>query len=628
MIALLLSLLVSPGHAGKRPVIPDVVEDALAFATTDRTKAVTLLEDAIAEGPKAKELPVLTLHAGEQRRLSGDLDAAQAWFEQSLQADSGGVFSDAARLGIVLVGARRGLDAAGVADLKRIGEKEVLDTQNADRFLFLAVDATRNNDAGKVNQYSKRALGYAKSDPTVNARVKAALEKLASGGPVQIVQAGNDSMIDRARAALERGDRARAAELAATAVSEAADGSFEKLQAEYMVKRAEASTVVNPDLIVVLLPMSGKYEAVGRQVQEAFEFGYKAGGGTRKLSFVDTDATPDGAVLALEKAVLQDGAVGVVGPLLSDATEVVVEAAAALEVPLLSLSQSNESDTHPWVFQGVPSIGDQIDALVDFEMTRENRRAFAIFAPDNAYGQRAGKEFRESVEAKGGAIKVETYYDPNAPALMEFASKLGRKDEGNRKAELWKLKKEAEEKGGNPDQVVLPPVIDYDAIFLPDNSRKIPIACAALAYEEFPIGEFKPRRDDKLIPVLGLSGWNNAELVAAGGEYVRGSRFTDAFFVSDSEEFALTYKASLGRTPSSLEAVAVDAARVLGTATRSSIASRDDLRQALATAQVTGAPTGATGFDSERRRIQSRIRILSIDRDGIQPVDGPVPTPE
>ncbi|MCB9678833.1 MAG: penicillin-binding protein activator [Alphaproteobacteria bacterium] len=628
MIALLLSLLLTPqAHAGKRPQTPAVVEDALAFATTDRTKAVTLLEDALEAGTKPKDLAVVALHAGEQRRLSGDADAAKAWFEQSLEAGSEGEWADAARLGLVLTKAKSGLDAAAVADLKRINEKTVLDTQNADRFLFLTIDATRNSEVGKVNQYSKRALIYAKADPAVQTRVKAALEKLASGGPVQVANDDDAKLLDRARKALESGDRARAAELARQAESEAAPDSFEHLQAAYMVRRAEATAVVNPDLIAVLLPMSDKYEAVGRQVKEAFEFGYRAGGGTRKLRFVDTGATPEGAVAALETAVLQDGAVGVVGPLLSEATEQVVDAAAALEVPLVSLSQSNERDDLDWVFQGVPSIGDQADALAEFAMVREQMKAFAIFAPQTAYGERAAKEFRDAVEARGGTITVETYYDPAAPALMEFASKLGRKDYEARKWEFHKLKEEIEEKGGNPANAVLPPKIDFDGLFLPDNARKIPIACAALAYEEFPIGEFKPKRNQDPVPVLGLSGWNSPDLVAAGGEYVRGSRFTDAFFVDASDAFVAAYKADLQRTPSSLEAVAVDAGRLLGAATRGSIATRADLRQALLDVQISGAPTGATGFDADKRRVRSRIRILSIDRNSIVPVDAEPATP-
>ncbi len=624
MIALILSLLLAtPADAGRRNRVPDVVEDALAFATTDRTKAVKLLENEIESGPKAKFLPVITLHAGEQQRLSGNLTAAKKWFEASLSEEPSGDWSDAARLGLVLVEAGNGITAKGVSDLQRIDEKSVLDTQNADRFLLLAVHATREADISSVNKSSKNALRYAKADPAVKTRIKNALEKLAKGGEPAVITAGSGdsgSIFDRANTALEKGDRERAKSLANKAMAQAEPESFEALRAEYLIKRADSTAAVDPDKIAVLLPMAGKYEAVGRQVQEAFEFGYRAGGGTRKLVFLDTDGTPEGAVAALEDAVLTQGAVGVVGPLLSDNAEAVVQAAAAMEVPLVSLSQANESVEHEWVFQGVPSVGDQADTLARYVMNEENLRDFAIFAPETSYGQRAAAEFREAVEANGGSIKAETFYDPEASALMEFAKILGKKDYEARKSEWWRLRREVEDAGGNTDNLVLPPIVDYDAIFLPDNARKVPIAAAALAFEEFPIGEFQPRKDEEPMPMLGLSGWNSDSLVGGGGEYVRNSRFTATFYGEEQGSFISTFKADTGRTPSSLEAVTVDAARLLGAATRSEITSRKDLQEALVEASTQETPTGASRFAEETRRVDTDIRILTIDREGIKPV--------
>jgi ABC-type branched-subunit amino acid transport system substrate-binding protein len=624
MIPLLLSLLVAfPADAGRKSRVPDVVEDALAYATTDRSKAVQLLETEIESGPKAKFLPVLTLHAGEQQRLSGDLTAARKWFEASLAEDPGGEYADAATLGLTLVEAGNGLTAKGVSELQRIDEKAVLDTQNADRFLLLAVHATREADVSGVNKASKNALRYAKADPAVKARVKGALEKLATGNAPAIVTPGGDgdgSVLDRASTALSKGDRARAKSLAEKALAAAEPESFDALRAEYLIKRADSTAPVNADRIAVLLPMAGKYEAVGRQVQEAFEFGYRAGGGTRKLVFLDTDGTPEGAVAALEDAVLAQGVVGVVGPLLSDNTEAVVQAAAAMEVPLVSLSQANEDNEHDWVFQGVPSVGDQADTLARYVIEEENLKAFAIFAPESSYGQRAAAEFREAVEANGGTIQIETFYDPSAPALMDFAKVLGRKDYEARKAEWWRLKRDTEEAGGNLDNLVLPPIVDYDAIFLPDNARRVPIAAAALAFEEFPIGVFQPKKEEDPMPLLGLSGWNDDSLVGGGGEYVRNSRFTATFYAEEQQGFVSTFKADTGRTPSSLEAATVDAARLLGAATRSDIRTREDLQQALVAASAANAPTGVSGFQPETRRVDTDIRILTIDREGIKPV--------
>ena len=64
-------MLALPADAGRRT--PDVVEDALAFATTDRDKAVQLLEGALGEGPSAKEVDVITVH----RLLKNSVEGGQ-----------------------------------------------------------------------------------------------------------------------------------------------------------------------------------------------------------------------------------------------------------------------------------------------------------------------------------------------------------------------------------------------------------------------------------------------------------------------------------------------------------------------------------------------------------------------
>lgn len=611
----LLSLLSTPSHAGRKPVLPDAVEDALAYTATDRSKAIAILEEAL-EGAKAKEAATLALYAGEQHRLAGDVDEARTLF--TLASTTGDKPTRmAGDLGIALLGSVDGVDSREMTLLQKADERALPDTQNADRYLLLAIEATRRNDARNAGVNTRLALSYAAADPATKERITAAIESLKTDGAEAVsTNVGGSSLLDRARTALEKGDKARAAELGRKALAEAEADSFEALQASYMVKRAEATAPVNGGRLAVLLPLSGKYEGAAKQVRQALEMGYEKAGGNKELVFYDTGATTESAVAALEKAVLAEGAVGVVGPLLSDTTDAVVRAAAALEVPLLSLSQSNENDEHSWVFQGVPSIGDQTDALVRHMMVEENMERFAIFAPDTTYGHRAAEAFRASVEERKGTITDEVFYDPKANALMPFAAKLGNKDDESRKGELYRLRQAAKAAGRDPGTIVLPPQIKFQALFVPDSARKIPIACAALAYEEFPIGEFRPRAGDTLIPLLGLNGWNRSSLVGAGGEYARNSRFTEAYKPDSTSAFPHAYREATGRSASALEAVTVDAGRLLGAATRIGGDTRDAFREALGQARVDSSATGVSALTD--RRVDTPIDILTIDRQGIR----------
>ena len=70
--------------AARRPALqaPQIIEKAVDVAASDRDAAIAMLESELSARPDIGSEPWLLLWAGEQRRLSGDTDAARAWFEQ------------------------------------------------------------------------------------------------------------------------------------------------------------------------------------------------------------------------------------------------------------------------------------------------------------------------------------------------------------------------------------------------------------------------------------------------------------------------------------------------------------------------------------------------------------------
>ena len=626
-------VLCSPtAHAGKRKD-PDVVEDALAYAITDRAKAVTLLENALSDGPAAKNVVAITLFAGEQRRLSNDLDAAHKWFSAVLEQTDKGMDYESARLGLALVQAAGGADARTIGVLKAISEKDVLETQNADRFLLLAIEAARANDADLAAQNSRKALTYGKEDPGVWDRIKEALGDLATEpeGSVSAPRlSAGTSDFDKAEKALASGHQDEARKLAKKAVA-AAKSDTERRAAGYLLRRVDGARVT-ADKIAVLLPLTGKYEAVGQQVSDAIEFGYRQARGDRKLVFIDSGTTPETAVAALEKAVIDDGVIAVAGPLLNDQTEAFVAASEALNVPTISLSSALDDPSGlQWVVQGMVTARDQIEALLDEVMDKQGLKSFLIFSPDNDYGTQASALFEELVIARGGKIPATEFYDSTANDMLQDAKILGRKDYTARSREFYDLKNATKEAGGNPRSVVLPPVMDFDAIFLPEKAARVPLACAALAYEEFPMGDFQPTKTSPVIPMLGLSGWNNASLVQTGGPYARRGYFTDAFLLEstgeeatwhpapDLQAFIDAYRSEHNRTPSPREAITADVGRLLAAATATGASTRSDLRDAIMDAKPGNTVTGLIGINPETRRTDREMLILTITNDGIIP---------
>jgi ABC-type branched-subunit amino acid transport system substrate-binding protein len=563
IVALLVSSVALAGRAGD----PDVVEDALAYASTDRQKAVALLEEALASGPASSDLDAIALHAGEQHRLSGNPLDAQKRFSEVEARDPKGSWGNAARLGLVLLeAATKPVDDRMRAVLETVPEKDVPDTQNADRHLVLAREAALRDDSSRAAVHAKKALAFAKDDPEVHERIRVALEAMAAGG---------------AAATLE-----------------------------------PPSGPVDRNRIVALVPLSGKYEAVGGSVRDALLFGYATA--PRHLEFVDSGSTPATAVAALEAAVA-NGANAVVGPVLADEMAPVVDAAERLGVPLLSLSQSYEDNTgHHWALPGMYTRADQIEALLDFVTNERDMRSFYVFNPDNAFGTHAAELFEAAVARHGGTLLGSAAYAADEQNLIPYAQQLGQ-----RSGSLGQLRRETASAGGNPGTVVVPPRVDYDAIFLPESANRTPLACAALAYEEFPMGEFSPQKGGPKRPLLGLSSWNTTTLVTQGNEYTRNSLFPDVFTATaagDEDPFVVAYREQTSRTPTALEAATVDLGRLLAVAARSDASTRAEFRDALLTAAPADTVTGLVGFDDTTMRMERRMLILTITRSTIEKV--------
>lgn len=633
---LLLAALTAPGAALAARRAPAVVEDALAFADTDRARAAALL-DAAAIDASPRQLPEILLHAAEQRRLLGDPAKARAGFEAVLSSRARWANHEAAALGLALVDAGDGASAETVRALRELPAETALSTQNADRYLVLAIVAAAAGDEPGLDDARTRALAAAADHPDVYARVEAQVSRLSAAaepapqdGPVAVVTLDTSDLTDLeiAERALERGEAERVRELAARILANPASPE-EALAASYLERRLSA-VPVNPSRIGLLLPLSGRFEVVGGQVQQAFEHGWRREGGAGTLVAVDSGATPEEAVAALERLVLEQGVVAVAGPLLSDQADAVARAAQALRVPLVGLSQSMESrEGEDWVVRAAVSVADQADALVAHAMDRAGMRAFAVFAPDNSYGATATAAFERAVAARGGSVVQVQKYDPESNNLTPFARELGRKDYEARREELSRLRRETAERGGDPSRVVLPPKLDFDGLFVPDTASRVPLACAALAFEEFPVGEFRTVRDGPTIPLLGLNGWNHPDLLTQGGPYVRSSLFTELFLPDDeaAAAFAERYRQDLGRSPSPLEAVVADAGRLVAAATRSGSRTRAAFLGAVLDAAPQESATGLTGVDREARAARHRVRILTITRDAIEPADGPEAPP-
>ncbi|MFT7518386.1 MAG: branched-chain amino acid transport system substrate-binding protein, partial [Kiritimatiellia bacterium] len=460
-------------------------------------------------------------------------------------------------------------------------------------------------------------------------RIRVELQLLADGGDVQSTpREPSPDLRQQLETAIADKDADRARSLASKLAQDAEPGSDAAVIASYVDRRLAASDV-RSESIGVLLPLTGKYKGAGAQIKAALELGYNHNQGRRRLVVVDAGADSASCITALESLVLEQGVVAVVGPLRSDIAPNVTQVAHALGVPLLGLHKAvGTTEGRPWVIEGIATPQAEVEALVNYVMHERKMTTFAVFAPDSAYGHRATEAFEVQVAANGGTITVSKFYDPKSMDVIASAKELGRKDYEARAQEYRDIKEAIEEAGGDPRRSVLPPVIDFDAIFVPDNYRRIPVAVGGLAYEEFPVGQFRVVKDGPTIPLLGLSGWNHPNLITSGGPYVRDSIFTDVFVPSASAAFVESYSDKANREPNTLEAQTYSVGQVLAAAANSQARTRSEFRQALLDAHTEVTATGAIGVQEDSQRISHTVKMLSVNKDEIFLIPPTTPEPE
>src|SRR5262245_48291892 len=132
-------------------------------------------------------------------------------------------------------------------------------------------------------------LDAATIDELDDATAHAALDQLADHKPAARVA------LRAARLAHHRGDDADARALLARAAS-AADEA--EVHADLAALGASlAVTPVDPNVVAVLLPLSGRFASIGSELKAAIELVPKT-----KWVFIDTKGEPDGAVAAVETA--------------------------------------------------------------------------------------------------------------------------------------------------------------------------------------------------------------------------------------------------------------------------------------------------------------------------------------
>jgi len=187
------------------------------------------------------------------------------------------------------------------------------------------------------------------------------------------------------------------------------------------------------------------------------------------------------------------------------------------------------------------------------------------------------------------------------------------------------------------------PIIDFEAIFIPDEWKRVSLVAPALAVEDIVTNACDARDLERIrkttgkkslrtVMLLGTNAWSSAkgasglpELVERGGKFVNCSVYVDGFFVDSqrpaTQRFVKAYRQAYNADPSLLEAYGYDSARMLRQMLEGKQApqSRAELREALANLKDFDGATGKTSFD-DKREARKPLFLLSVSNKGVTEV--------
>lgn len=381
-----------------------------------------------------------------------------------------------------------------------------------------------------------------------------------------------------------------------------------------LLDRVEAELSVKKGTFGCLLPLSGPYAVYGQEVLNGIELGLglfdAPHGGTEKITLLirDTEGSPEITSSAVEALANGEHVVGIIGPLSSKVAVAAAGEAESMGVPIITLTQKEGiTDEGEMVFRNFLVPSEEIKTLVNTSVRELGLKRFAILYPDNPYGRFFMNRFWDGLKEAGGSVTAVESYKPDQTDFRDQIRKMTGLYYPRPRSVTEKLREmrtpfeqETELEPAKPQ-----PIIDFDAVFIPDDYQKIAMIAPQLMYH-----------DVTDVRLIGTSLWQSPKLIEMAGRYVQGAIFTSGFFGKDEDPavrtFVKDYEKAFESEPGILAATGYDTIRFLRAAVKNGdVRTRKDLCKAILALQDYHGVTGDMSFDS-RGEVQKVPLVLTI----------------
>lgn len=340
-----------------------------------------------------------------------------------------------------------------------------------------------------------------------------------------------------------------------------------------------------------LLPLTGQFEVFGNKALRGVELAlsrFSSQNFNRNIKIIikDTGSDSTQATLSVQE-LAQAGVSSIIGPVWT-AKAAAIEAQ-RLGIPIVAITQQDGiADIGDCVFRNFFTPEMQVETIVSYAVNKLEISNFAILYPDEKYGKTFMNLFWDKVIAYGGKIVGVESYDLEQTDFEEAIKKL---------VGLYYDNNEQNE-DDEPE-----PVIDFDAIFIPDSPKRAGLIMPQLAFH-----------DIEDVYVFGSNLWHSDTLIKMARKYVQGALMPDIFFAKSSSynvrKFVKFFQNTFGEKPEFIEAAAYDTAMILFQTTLNAKFT-DDIKNNLLNLIDFQGVTGLTSFD-DNGEVQKKLHLLKI----------------